>query len=325
MKIKTPHTQRIIEKRKVKEIVTYQLEYLRTHKRHNFLGVINIHYLEPTKEYFLVDGQHRFQAIKELYNKYSHDLEIVVETVKVKTRSELVENYNLINKNTPLPELPPEIDQSIPEKTTLHFQEKYPDVWSSRPSAKRPNVVFNTFQETLGCVTKSLQDEIDSSVALIKEVERVNNELGMWDRKKFKNVSDNMYQKAKQTNFFLGLLSYKSGDCYEWGNMIVEKKSPPRKKKSIPLKVKNDSWDKHIGKECGEAYCIVCDHTLINSKNFQAGHIISEKNGGQAIVSNILPICGQCNRSMSSKNMGDYVSKNYPNNLENFEKRLYRV
>lgn len=345
MNIQTPHTQRIIEKRKVKEIVDYQLSYIREHKRPNFLGVINIHYLsiipigsksKPPGTYYLVDGQHRFAAIKELYEKYSHDLEILVEIVKVSTREELVENYNLINKNTPLPELPPSVDRSIPEQTTLHFQQKYPDVWSEKTRTRRPKVTFNSFQETLGHIAFRVQDDIDSSVKLIKEVEKVNEELGMWDKSKFKNVTQGMYDKAKKSNFFLGLLSYKEGDSdiYKWGDMIMsgshqtksEVRGEKKKKKlPIPLKVKNDSWDRHIGKEIGEAYCIVCDHTIINSKNFQAGHIISEKNGGKVCIDNLLPICGQCNRSMGTKNMREYVMKNYPQQLESFDNREYSL
>lgn len=339
MKIKTPHTQRIIEKRKVREIVQYQLDHIKKNKVPNFLGVLNIHHVSTENDYYLVDGQHRFNAIKELYNRYSHDLEVVVEIVKVKDREKLVENYNLINKNTPLPELPQNINRTIPEETTLHFQEKYPHVWSDKTSAKRPNVLFNSFQETLGYVTQKLQDEVDSSVKLIHEVEKLNEELSLWDRKEFKGVSDNMYQKAKQARFFLGLLSSpvkdEEGNYYEWGKKLVEKRTPPvpentksksksRKRKSVPKKVKNDSWDLHLGKECGEAYCIVCDITSINSKHFEAGHIISDKDGGKATVHNILPVCSGCNRSMGHEHMREYVRKNYPHNLERFDKRVYR-
>jgi len=334
MTIHKPNTQRIVNRSKVKEIVDYQLKHIKDKKNVNFLGVINIHFLEQTKEYYLVDGQHRYFAITDLYNKYSHDLEVVVEVVNVSKKEQLVENYNLINKNTPLPDFSEEIDKSIPEKTTIHFQEKYPDVWSDREKARRPNVKFNSFQETLGCVTKQLQGDIDSSAKLIKEVEKINSELSLWDQKEFKNVSEGMYRKAKKINFFLGLLSYPAKtddgyDGYEWGKMIVEKnKTPPRiprkRKTPIPRKVKNDSWDIYVGKECGEAYCLVCDMTKINSKNFQAGHIVSEKHGGKVSIDNILPVCGPCNQSMGPLNMREYVMKNYPSNLHRFDKRVYR-
>ena len=102
-------------------------------------------------------------------------------------------------------------------------------------------------------------------------------------------------------------------------------KAPPRvPKKRIPKKVKNDSWDKYIGVEKGQAKCIVCKITTINSKDFEAGHIISDKNGGGIHVNNIMPICGLCNKSMSAENMDSYIAKYYPENLEYFN-RLVRT
>lgn len=43
--------------------------------------------------------------------------------------------------------------------------------------------------------------------------------------------------------------------------------------------------------------------------NFECGHVVSEKDGGNMSVDNLKPICGQCNRSMGSQNMNDYVKK----------------
>lgn len=365
--VKKPHTQRMIDKTKVKEIVSYQLDQIKKNKFPNFLGVINIHLLSTAPSsssgkdeegtYYLVDGQHRYNAIVELHEKHAHDLEVAVEIVKVETKEELVHNYNLINKNTPLPEFPEDVDKSIPEQATRHFQEKYPEVWTDKSRAKRPNVKFNSFQETLGQVVSKLQGEIDSAVGLIQEIEELNKEISLWDREKFKGVSEPMYQKAKQLDFFLGLMSYpsKKGEGYEWGDLLINrKKTPPRKenisesspgedserkkqqkeevKKSkakkrktpIPKKVKNDCWDIYVGKECAQAYCIVCDRTKIDSRFFQAGHIISEKNGGKCTIDNIIPICSGCNQSMGPMNMREYVRRNYPGNLENFDKRCYR-
>jgi 5-methylcytosine-specific restriction endonuclease McrA len=163
-----------------------------------------------------------------------------------------------------------------------------------------------------------------------------------------------MYQKAKQLDFFLGLISCpsKKGEGYEWGDLLIKKnKTPspfssepsfssekkkeakkkevkvvkPKKRKTpVPKKVKNDSWDIYIGKEFGQAYCIVCDRTKIDSKCFQAGHIVSDKNGGKCTIDNIIPICGGCNQSMGALNMREYVRKNYPVNLEKFDKKNYR-
>ena len=95
-KLIIPNFQRIINKRKVDEIVEYQLNYIKKHNYHNFIGTINIHHLVPCKEYYLVDGQHRYEAIKILYKKYSHNYSYNVEFVKVNSKEQLREVYLLI-------------------------------------------------------------------------------------------------------------------------------------------------------------------------------------------------------------------------------------
>ena len=103
----------------------------------------------------------------------------------------------------------------------------------------------------------------------------------------------------------------------------LKKKVKKMVKKYIPKKVKNDVWDKYIGLEYGTAPCIVCRNSKINSKDFEAGHIISEYNGGLINTDNILPICSLCNKSMGTTNMDKYVEKYYPKNMSLFNKRIY--
>ena len=71
------------------------------------------------------------------------------------------------------------------------------------------------------------------------------------------------------------------------------------------------------------ALCICCCDREIEINNCEYGHIVSVKDGGEANVHNLLPICKQCNRSMSAQNMGEYVEKCYPKNVTNFKNRKY--
>ena len=114
-----------------------------------------------------------------------------------------------------------------------------------------------------------------------------------------------------------------------WAKYIVEhltgktiKKSSTSNKKKIPKKIKNDSWDKYIGKQLGEFLCLCCGHSVICQKEFTAGHIISEFNGGVITVNNIMPICSACNLSMGTKNMDEYIKDYYPDNYETFRNKL---
>lgn len=79
------------------------------------------------------------------------------------------------------------------------------------------------------------------------------------------------------------------------------------KKKRIPYKLATDLWNIYIGQEYGTAPCPVCKLTLISQRNFECGHILSEANGGETSLNNLVPICGPCNRSIYTKNIHDYM------------------
>ena len=96
LEIIKPNEQRIIDKKKVDNIIKYQLGYLQKYNHTNFLGVINIHYCNEDSNYYLVDGQHRYDAINILWRKYSHNIYFFVELVTVDTREQLKENYKLV-------------------------------------------------------------------------------------------------------------------------------------------------------------------------------------------------------------------------------------
>ena len=78
-------------------------------------------------------------------------------------------------------------------------------------------------------------------------------------------------------------------------------------KKSISATMKRKVWDEHIGKKIGEAKCLCCKITDITQLSFHCGHVIPECKGGELILSNLRPICQNCNLSMGTKNMDDFM------------------
>jgi len=79
------------------------------------------------------------------------------------------------------------------------------------------------------------------------------------------------------------------------------------KKKYIPSAIKKIVWNTYIGEEKGKSKCLCCKTTEIIQISFHCGHIISEKNGGELNVSNLRPICQNCNSSMGQKNMMEFM------------------
>ena len=79
------------------------------------------------------------------------------------------------------------------------------------------------------------------------------------------------------------------------------------KKKTISSTIKKLVWNTNIGEEIGKAKCLCCKSTDISQLSFNCGHIKAEANGGDTIVSNLRPICQNCNSSMGTKNMDDFM------------------
>ena len=68
-------------------------------------------------------------------------------------------------------------------------------------------------------------------------------------------------------------------------------------------------WRYYVGnKFYSRCYC--CNKEPISVKNFDCGHVISEKNGGNVCTENMRPICRSCNTSMGTVHMEEYM-KNY--------------
>jgi len=331
--IQKPNIQRLLDKSKVKDIVDFQLDF---HKRNGFFnfsasGAINIHVLEG--KYYLVDGQHRMEALETLYHAHAHNIPFYFLFVHVNTWEELEENYNMINKNTALPDFScyQDVDKNIPEEVASFFQHEYPTIWSKTSRARRPHVFFNSFQEALAFICAKC-DTIKTSEELKDCVMDYNNRCSKWHRTAFRNVNENVYIAAQEKSFFLGLFCCENEDYrYEWAKKIVEeatgvhikKESSAQRKKKIPKKIKNDAWDRYIGKDVATAPCICCRTTMINAKDFVAGHIVSEREGGEVKVENILPVCAGCNSSMGTQNMDSFVQSHYPDNYNKYVARDY--
>lgn len=74
----------------------------------------------------------------------------------------------------------------------------------------------------------------------------------------------------------------------------------PYKKKAIPAALRQQVWILKMGKcfqgKCKTTWCM----NQITVYSFEAGHNIPESKGGTTDIENLIPICRQCNMSMSN-------------------------
>jgi hypothetical protein len=86
---------------------------------------------------------------------------------------------------------------------------------------------------------------------------------------------------------------------------------PRIEKQKIPKVIKDEIWDYYIGNDVAQILCPCCQKTPITMREFVAGHVLSEKNGGTVTRENIVPICNKCNSSMGARHMIEFTLKHY--------------
>jgi 5-methylcytosine-specific restriction endonuclease McrA len=142
------------------------------------------------------------------------------------------------------------------------------------------------------------------------------------------DVSEKQIRKCAESGIYFGLYNHVSDEYrYDWVREIlnVDKAAvqAPKAKRAVPKKVRDDSWNKYVGTDKGEAPCLCCRTTKISKSEFHAGHVISEAKGGPTTVENIRPICSGCNLSMGTRDMREFVQTHYPKNLADFDTATY--
>jgi len=334
-----PNEQRICDKDKVNEIIDYQDKYKKQHGFFNFLGLINIHYCIEDKKYYLVDGQHRYKSMKKLYNIHNYkNLELDIELISVETRKDLKHNYKMINKNTELPEFPDDIDKNIPELTATFFFNEYPDIWTKKKRNIRPFLNKNQFQEAIGYLLSKINKNKTDGECDVEELKRIisekNDKMSNWqveiyikNIRKIKKWPEYLLECHKHL-FFLGMYSHSNEEyCYDWVKDIVKdytgenlKKEPKNRKKKIPKNLKNEVWNFYNKKESTTAKCYCCFTKELHIMSWHCGHVIAENKGGLMAIENLRPICRNCNLTMGTDNLYDFMKKFYPLRFKSIEK-----
>ena len=342
--ISIPSEQRIIVPETISEIEEYQETFFKKHKHFNFIGTINVHFCEEDNKFYLMDGQHRYRTITKLYNKQYHDEKVTIELITVPIYQHVLENYKILNKNTPLPEWSPNIDENIPKQVFVSIRNQFPNIFKKTKNTKRPFINQNDFQEALGYLTEKL-NEINKTQTHVTEeylktlVLNKNNQMQKWTVESYQQIRkgvkwENYKKIADNHQFYLGMHKTNGQEYhFDWVKEIIQQETgyslpkikninPKTKKKKIPKQLKIEVWNKYIGEEHGASYCYCCRKEKITSHTFQAGHFIAEAKGGRTILNNLRPICAGCNQSMGTENMRTYIETYYPENLPLFQNNV---
>ena len=154
--------------------------------------------------------------------------------------------------------------------------------------------LLNTSKKQMELLNEQ-QSKLDQNKNLLKENTKQINEL----TKNIKEKDEIIYNLVTKLNNIT--------DKYNKLTNNKTKKKRVRKQK-IPATVRNTIWKLHMDNKT-ESKCYCCKVEPITKGNFECGHIVSEKDGGNIILDNLRPICGLCNKSMGTTNMLEFMKK----------------
>ena len=302
--------QRFVIEERVEEIQNFILQ------NKIVLGSITVFCSDQEK--IIIDGQHRFFALKGLYCKEEviesvKNLEVCVQFIWGKDKFQL---FKTVNSSCPLDiKDATELSTEIANRIALIYKDKYKKFFSSSNSPKRPNVNINIFSSKVRSIMKIMKSEnignIDSA-----NVDKICGILDIYNCKlgesiEDMNITSNIKKKAKEGNFFIGL--HKEIDtnilkCILGKSVKDENKEEKEtKREKITKEIRIKVWEKFYPNVL-RGYCLGCNKE-ISFINFEVSHIESLDKGGDTLLSNLIPLCRECNRDCGTQNALDFINK----------------
>ena len=310
-----PDCQRGIDDEQINEIIEFQKKYWE--KNEEFFFPTPIIFGNLDGKLYIIDGQHRFTAIKHLLDLYKKNFKIPVVTLIFDTKEELEKHYIIINKNRPVP-LPKNINdwtnfgRFVEDYIILNFR----DFFSKSENPRVPNFNKDNLIKYINRnkISQQINNDYEAFVRCLRGLNDYYLQTYSITLKKYFRVDiHKIIQKSRLKNsknpFILSI--YKN---FEWVDTVVfiinsgknfkDIEHIPRDYRiKIKAKLKLEVWKKYFTKIEGQ--CFVCNNN-IDYNNFHCGHIVSVNKGGPTCLSNLEPICSCCNINMGIKNLNDY-------------------
>lgn len=230
----SPEFQRFRCPGKIESIVQHEENYYKKHKHFDFNGTIHIGYNKADTKYYIIDGQHRFEAANILFNKTRIDVKLLIQLHIVTNQVEMKSIWDTLNHNTPLPEFAYSYIKPIAEAALAHLRDKYPDFFVSSVNIrkiKRPRMSQTIVLEELGkivdglklkCCEDLIKIVLDFNVWLVTmSTDTVTAYFNNKNGEQYQMETRLMYKTARRAGMFLGLYKLKSTG-YEWTREIID-------------------------------------------------------------------------------------------------------
>lgn len=304
--VTVPECQRLLTEEHVNTIYDNYIDTLDKGKEPIFLGALAVCTDSKTGTNWLIDGNHRYHAIKKLYENRGYNMKLVCQIIEVSGVTDVEGLFNKSNNSIGVTQLPAGVSLGQTNLTVKKMQMQYPLLIKSGGSGTvhRPHIHINDLQNKIGEAMKYVT--IIPDEFMIKVID-YNYTLKCMARSKFKRNSSDTLTKIEnlcnEAHNKGGLLVGLLPTTYNWVlamyGIAVPKPEEKTQRVAIPPELRQDVWHKfkkaskyseHIIVEC--KWCndelsfnsMVCDH-------FPK----SVKNGGTNSIDNLVPSCVKCN------------------------------
>ena len=285
------------------------------------IGTIHIGIYDNT--FHLIDGQHRYVVLNELF-KCRIIIPVHVKLYDLKKEQDLSELFAKINGSKPSKIYQSTQTQIIINTFRKYMTEEYSEYFVKTDRPKKPNL---NLQQT---IDKMMEKDILGKLnithpnTLIEYVEELNTyyrrtTFETWNSWKVKDVDVLLcYHKRPIRHLYLGVFRN-----FEWVDRIIASKQNEQSyslmnhvslnfRITISKKKRRSVWDKR-NISVGEGKCFVCKQTDdYDYDTFECGHIVACYWGGDTTLDNLEPICKKCNLDMGVQNLLEYKDTHYP-------------
>ena len=263
---------------------------------------------------FVVDGQHRLEMAKRLYNEDQTNDYLMMCYFKIDTDDEMKKLFKEINKDSyknhnyvSLSEFESSQYDLCKDYLTLNYKQYF------APNKTKYAKLFTISDFLNKLVEIKYFDKFnnfnDMKTDIINKNSMFAKKVGYKDLFLENKSSFYKYELACiehdiafpliRNNFIEYLIGF---DSVKPTHQFIKQQT------TISKKLRNTIWQKEFG-DATEGTCpfYKCKTTINNGPfGFECGHIISDYNGGDNDASNLRPICRLCNGQMSRTNWDDY-------------------
>ena len=233
------------------------------------------------------------KSLKKIIEPKKEEEVVVKKTLKktIEPKKEIIEDI-----------IEPKKEEEVVVKKTLKKTIELKKIIIEEPKKKEltPYNAFFKEQSLLIKDNSEIKNKMEYIAKLWKEQKEIKEDKKE-DKKEIKEIKEQKEDKKEE------IKEIKKEEIKEIKEDKKEEIKKSVKKQTISATIKKLVWNMHIGEEIGKAKCVCCKSSYISQMSFHCGHIIAESKGGEMIVSNLRPICQNCNSSMGNKNMEEFM------------------